>query len=104
MIRKRLGTSLTPPKPAKLDEVSPERWEAKGDDDEDPRMVLEVEDTVDANGRLINQQPAYDKLIHAEVQLQKGDDFHTAKVIGRALDPNGSVVGQYDLSTICVLF
>ena len=36
-------------------------------DDEKARSIPEIEDTVDAHGRLLNQQPAYDKLIHNEV-------------------------------------
>jgi hypothetical protein len=37
---------------------------------EEPRKVPAIEDTVDANGRLLEQQPAYDRIINAEVQLQ----------------------------------
>ena len=56
----------------------------------------DIEDTVDANGRLLNQQPAYDKLIHSEVQLQLGEHMATGKVTRRALGPDGKVTGAYD--------
>ena len=52
-----------------VDELQ-ETWEEWGDQDEEPREVPEIEDTVDANGRLLDQQPAYDRIINAEVQLQ----------------------------------
>jgi hypothetical protein len=42
------------------------------------RTVPEIEDTVDARGHLPNQQPVYDKLINAKVQLQLGDDITSA--------------------------
>ena len=94
-IAKKLGTSITPPKPTVVDELQ-ETWEEWGDHDEEPREVPEIEDTVDANGRLLDQQPAYDRIINAEVQLQLGDDYHKAKVIGRAIGPDGIVAGEYD--------
>ena len=34
------------------------------DDVEQPRLIPDIEDAVDANGRLLNQQPAYDKLLN----------------------------------------
>ena len=37
------------------------------DDEEDPRIIPETEEGVDAQGRAINVNPPYDKLIHAEV-------------------------------------
>lgn len=39
------------------------------DDAEDPRVIHEFDDPVDAAGRAINQQPFYDRLIHAELTL-----------------------------------
>jgi hypothetical protein len=56
----RMGTSSTPPSHKAADELR-DTWEEWGDDDEDPRVVLETEDTVDANGGLLYQQPAYEQ-------------------------------------------
>ncbi len=42
------------------------------DEDEQPRLIPELIDPVDNNGRAINQQPAYDRLIHAELILPQG--------------------------------
>ena len=51
------------------------------DDDEEPRIALDIEESVDLTGMLINQQPFYDRLINAEVVLQSGELMQTEKVI-----------------------
>eukprot|EP00957_Ditylum_brightwellii_P031645 2400100-Ditylum_brightwellii.AAC.1 len=48
-----------------------------------------MEETVDANGTLIDQQPSYNKIINAEVQLHHQDHITTGKVMRRAIQPNG---------------
>ena len=58
--------------------------------------TLEVEDIVDSTGKLINQQPAYDQIINAEVQLQLGEEMVTGKVTQRTIGPDGQVKGTYD--------
>ena len=97
-IEKRWGTSISPPKQQEIDAADElhETWEPWEDDDEKPKTVPEIEDAVDANGRLLDQQPAYDRIINAEVMLQLGDDHQRAKVIRRAIGPDGVVVGTYD--------
>ena len=39
------------------------------DEYEEPRIIPDIEEPVDSTGKPINQQPFYDKLINAEVQL-----------------------------------
>ena len=51
---------------------------------------------MDAHGRLLNHQPAYEKLIHNEVQLQLGDKVQRVKVIKRSLGPYGVTIVTYD--------
>jgi hypothetical protein len=90
LIERRWGTSINPPTDtAKNDED----WEEYEDPDEPARTVHDIEDTVDSRGHLLNQQPAYDRLINAEVQLQQGDNMMSATVRKRASDPDGKVVG-----------
>ena len=95
----RWGTSTIPPKPeasGPTDELE-ETWEEWiNDNGEVPKKVPDIEDTVDANGRLLDQQPAYSRIINAEVYLQNGDNYHKAKVIGRSIGPDGIVAGRYD--------
>ena len=92
LITRKLGTSVNPPK----ETLREESWEEAGDDDEDPRVTPEIEDSVDTNGNLLDQQPAYDKLINAEVMLQLGEELQTAKVVQRSLGPDGRTAGEYD--------
>ena len=97
LIERRWGTSITGPKTKGTDSTDNENdFEEYEDADEDPRLVPEIEDQVDINGRLINQQPAYDRLINSEVSLQLGDERAIGKVSRRALTPEGHEVGRYD--------
>jgi hypothetical protein len=61
-----------------------------------PNVLPDIEDAVDMHGEHINQQPAYNKLINAEVQLQMGDKMMTAKVIQRSIGLDGRTAGEYD--------
>jgi hypothetical protein len=94
LIERRWGTSLIPPKEttSSIDKT----WDEYHDDDGSPRQIPEVEDIVDANGRLLCQQPVYDKIIHAEVLLQHGERVQTGKVIQRSIGAEGTVLGSYD--------
>ena len=66
------------------------------DDDENKRVIPDVEDTVDVTSKLLNQHPAYDQIINAEVALQLEEEVTTGKVTHRALGPDGQVAGTYD--------
>jgi hypothetical protein len=56
----------------------------------------DIEDTVDVNGRLLDQKPAYDTIINARVLLQQGEEYVTCKIFGRATGPDGKTYGKYD--------
>eukprot|EP00957_Ditylum_brightwellii_P027993 2114558-Ditylum_brightwellii.AAC.2 len=61
-------------------ETTPNEWDPYDEyeeDDEIARSIPEVEITVDANGTLIDQQAAYDKIINTEVQLHHQDHLAT---------------------------
>ena len=67
-IEGKWGASVTGPPASKEDE--PSDFEECEDDDEAPRLTPEINKPVNAAGKLINQQPAYNKIINSEVQLQ----------------------------------
>ena len=71
-------------------------FEKYEDQEQQEQPILEVEDIVDSTGKLINQQPAYDQIINAEVQLQLGEEMVTGKVNQRTIGPDGQVTGTYD--------
>jgi hypothetical protein len=71
-------------------------FEEYEDDDEEPRIIPEVKDTIDSNGRLLEKQPMYDRLINAEVVLQLGDEMCSDKVVRRSLGPGRQTAGIDD--------
>ena len=92
LIERRWGTSISPPKLT----TSDDEFEMYEDDEQQQHVTTEIEDAVDSNGRLLNQQPAYDTIINAEVRLQLGEEYATGKVIGRSIGADGTVTGVYD--------
>ena len=94
LIEARHGTSINPP--TLTENENDEQWDPYADEEEDAMEMPEFEDAVDANGMMINQLPAYDKLIHAEVQMHLDEQLCTGKVTRRAIGPNGRTSGTYD--------
>eukprot|EP00957_Ditylum_brightwellii_P197113 15017467-Ditylum_brightwellii.AAC.1 len=79
-------------------ETTPNDWDPYDeyeDEDEKARSFPEMEEIVDANDTLIDQQPAYNKIINTEVQLRHQDHLTTGKVKKKALGPNGRTAGSY---------
>ena len=65
------------------------------DADEEARVIPDVEDVVDNTGKRLNQQPVYDKIIHAEIAFQLEENNVAGKVKGRTLGPDGRTSGIY---------
>ena len=95
LIERRWGTSINPPSISETEKEFPE-YEEYEDDDEKARVVPDIEDSVDATGKLLNQEPAYDRILHSEVSLQLGEEMATGKVMRRAIGPDGTTAGTYD--------
>lgn len=93
LIERRWGTSITPPKTEGIE--TDNEFEYYEDDDEEPRVVEDIEQPVDATGKPLDLQPAYDTLINAEVRLQLGEELATGKVVGRAVGDDGDTKGTY---------
>ena len=66
------------------------------DDNEPMYPSAEIEDTVDTNGKILNQHPAYDKLLNAKVQMRLDEDYEIRKVMRHALRSDGMVSGKYN--------
>ena len=114
MIERRWGTSINPPE----EPIKTNKDDIIGSGDEDdiisgdkddiircgdvddnikPQPLSpDIEDSVDHNGQLLNQHPAYDRLLNAEVQLQLGEEYITGTVRRRALGPDGNISRKYD--------
>jgi hypothetical protein len=86
---------MSPPPTVKgaSDKIEEEEYEPYSDEDESPLDLPETEDTVDATGRLIDHQTAYDQIINSEVLLQQGDEMMKGKVKQQSIGPDGRTVG-----------
>ena len=51
------------------------------DDDETTKQHVDIEDSVDSQGTLMNQLPAYDRLLNAEIMVQAEEGKISGKVI-----------------------
>ena len=69
------------------------------DDEMTSKRHIDIEDSVDSQGSLMNQLPAYDRLLNAEIMVQAEEGQVSGKVIKRAFSPDGKVTGKYDDNT-----
>ena len=91
LIKRRWGSPMTP-----SNTQQQKVFKKYEDHEQQEQPTLEVENIVDSTNKLINQQPAYDQIINAEVQLQLGEEMVTGKVTQRTIGPDGQVTGTYD--------
>ena len=95
-----MGTSINPP-PAPEDRnptmEDPTNHDDLDDDDEMDGLVEspDDEDILDSTGRILEQQPAFNKIINAEVMIQNGDEMAMGKVVRRSLDGDGRTTRTY---------
>jgi hypothetical protein len=79
LIERRWGTSINPPK-LDPDDKEHDEYKEYEDDDEVARTVPEIEDSVDANGQLLNELPAYDKMSNIFFLLVLSDERFQEKM------------------------
>ena len=99
----KLSGTLTPQTTIKDQEQAGEEdnvYVPYEDDSTKPWTIPDVPDPVDSTGRAIDQQPAYDKLIHVELMLPQNGEYQPAKVVGRAKNELGVITGNYDENPI----
>ena len=75
---RRWGTAISAP-PTATPNKNNNDFVPYENDDETPRLIPELDDPVDANNTAMNVQPAYDQLIHMELQLPHHDTMELAK-------------------------
>ena len=99
-ITAKLGDSVKLPSNPLPDWVEPDWYsEPYGDDTTSEHEPFEA-DLVDAAGKPILMHSLTDVLINAEVLLSKDDSTALARVIRRAVDSNGKVIGEWDSNPI----
>jgi hypothetical protein len=93
-IASKYGTSeIAPTFKTTTDEYEVELYE---DDDETLPPTPDLDDPVDATGRALDSQPAYDQLINAGLMLPNDGEFQPVTVIGRTLWLNRNPEGKYN--------
>jgi hypothetical protein len=99
-ITKKLGDSVKLPTTLLPEMVKPD-WDAEpyGDDSTPEHEPFEA-DLADAEGKPIMMHLPMDALINAEVLLSKDDATAIARVVCRAVDSNGKVVGNWNVNPL----
>ena len=59
-------------------------------------MIEDIEDSVDVNGILIAQKPAYDNILNFKIALQWDEKVVADQAKQRELGPEGKIFGRYD--------
>jgi hypothetical protein len=96
LIERKHGTSINPLKPMKGESDTKEPDDADGDaDTESAGELPDIEDILDSTGKVLNQQPMWDKMINAENILQQGNKLQLGKVKRRSIDDIGKTIGTY---------
>ena len=98
LIERRMGTSINPPPTTEDQDPTAEDLTNQNDLDnviDEPVESPDHEDILDSTGRILEQQPAFDKIINAEVMIQNGDEMAMGKVARQSLDADGRMTGIY---------
>jgi hypothetical protein len=81
LIERTHGTSINPPKPMKGRSDTEEPDDTDSDADTEPVGELpDIEDILDSTGKVLNQQPMWNKMISADIILQQSDKLQRGKV------------------------
>ena len=78
-----MGTSINPPPTPEDQDPTVEDLTNQNDLDDEMDELVESpdhEDILDSMGRILEQQPTFDKIINAEVMIQNGDEMAMVKV------------------------
>ena len=70
--------------------------ENENNDYEMANQHIDIENSVDSQGALMNQLPAYDRLLNAEILVQAEEGHVSGKVTKRVFGLDGKVAGKYD--------
>ena len=78
-----MGTSINPPPTIPMDETTEDDLDndlKTTPMDEQPVKSPNHEDILDSMGRILEQQPAFNKIINAEVMIQNGNKMSMGNV------------------------
>ena len=95
LIERRWGSPMSTPNTDDMD-MRTDAEENENNVDATPKQHIDIEDSVDSQGALMNQLPAYDRLLNAEILVQADKGHVSGKVTKRILGPDGKVAGKYN--------
>ena len=96
LIERRCGSPMSTPNKDGAD-ITTDTEDNEIDNDETlSKWHIDIEDSVDSQGTLMNQLPAYDRLLNAEIMVQAEQGQVSGKVIKQVFGPDGKVAGKYD--------
>ena len=98
LIERIMGTSINPTPTTEDQDPTMEELTNQNDLDGEMDELVESpdhEDILDSTGRILEQQPAFDKIINTEVMIQNGDEMAMGKVARPSLDADGRTTGTY---------
>ena len=95
LIERRWGSPMRAPNTDDT-EMTTDAEENDINNDETTKRHIDIEDSVDSQGALINQLPAYDRLLNAEIMVQAEEGQVSGKVTKWVLGPDSKVAGKYD--------
>ena len=96
LIERRWGSPMSTPNKDDADMTTDTEDNEIDDDNEMTKRHIDIEDSVDSQGTLMNQLPAYDRLLNAEIMVQAEEGQVSGKVIKQVFSPDGKVAGKYD--------
>ena len=97
LIERRWGSPMSTPNKDDADMTTDtEDSEVDNDETMTSKRHIDIEDSVDSQGKLMNQLPAYNHLLNTEIMVQAEEGQVSGKVIKRAFDLDGKVTGKYD--------
>ena len=97
IIQSKQGTSMTPPKvQTKKSTNDTESWEEYQDPDELLGCIPKIQDTANANVRLLCHKLVYNKLLKVEVLLQHGYNVQSVCLTQRSFVPDRVNAGNYN--------
>ena len=95
LIERRWGSPMSTPNTDNTDMTTDEE-ENENNADETAKQHIDIEDSVDSQGALMNQLPAYNRLLNTEILVQADEGHVSGKVTKWVLGPDGKVAGKYD--------
>ena len=95
-IERRWGSPMSTPNKDDADMTTDTEENEVADDEMTSKQHIDIEDSVDSQGTLVNQLLSYDCLLNAEIIVQAEEGQVSGKVIKQAFGPDGNVAGKYD--------